>query len=65
MPEIGTSGLMSGDGKRGGASAPPLALRARVEGRQGKRRQESAPIHADLVNELDVLAREENCKRGA
>jgi len=25
MPEIGTSGLMSGDGKRGGASASVLA----------------------------------------
>jgi hypothetical protein len=25
MPEMGTSGLMSGDGKRGGAVAPVLA----------------------------------------
>jgi hypothetical protein len=25
MPEMGTSGLMSGDGKRGGAIAPVLA----------------------------------------
>jgi hypothetical protein len=25
MPELGTSGLMSGDGKRGGASASVLA----------------------------------------
>jgi len=30
MPEIGTSGLMSGDGKRGGASASSARARPRL-----------------------------------
>jgi len=40
MPEMGTSGLMSGDGKRGGRSASVLApiLDSTMEGRSQERR---------------------------
>jgi hypothetical protein len=55
MPEIGTSGLMSGVGKRGGASASVLAPNLDSTQLSAAARDKAASTSLRLLTVLDVL----------